>query len=119
MTKKRRANHGLKAEGLYRLAQSLAGDLEVTQKLEQWNRWLQVIYEDMAQQAASRAVFRETAAIIAANPNIPKENDFLDFLEQWYVDSIFMGLRRQLKVSADSVSLVRLLSDTAAHPAVL
>lgn len=89
------------------------------QKLKKWERWLQAIYEDMRQQAASRDVFRETAAIVGANPKIPKDSDFLEFLEQWYVDSTVMGLRRQLKVNRDSVSLAGLLEDIAANPACL
>ena len=66
------------------------------EKLEKWERWLQGIYEDMRHQAASRAVYRETMTIIVANPKIPRDSDFLEFMEQWYVDSTVMGLRRQL-----------------------
>jgi len=89
------------------------------QKLEKWERWLQVIYDDMVNQATSRTVFRETAAIIVGNPHIPKDSDFWDFLEQWYVDSAVIGLRRQIKVSPDGVSLAGLLEDIAANPGVL
>src|SRR2546425_1871676 len=89
------------------------------QKLEKWDRWLGTIYEDMTQQATSRTVFRETTALIAANPLIPKESDFFDFLEQWYVDSVVMGLRRQIKIHADSISLAGLLEDIAGTPALL
>lgn len=89
------------------------------QKLEKWERWLQVIYDDMVSQATSRTVFRETTAIIVGNPNIPKDSDFWDFLEQWYVDSTVMGLRRQIKVSPDGVSLAGLLEDIAANPGLL
>lgn len=89
------------------------------QKLEKWDRWLDVIYNDMVQQAASRTVFRETTAIVRANLAIPKESDFFEFLEQWYVDSIVMGLRRQIKVDADSVSLAGLLDDIALNSAIL
>lgn len=91
----------------------------MTEKLDKWDRWLQVIYEDMRQQATSRTVFRETAAIIVANPLIPKESDFLDFLEQWYVDATVMGFRRQIKIHPDSVSLAGLLDDIAANAELL
>jgi hypothetical protein len=91
----------------------------MTQKLDKWDRWLQVIYEDMRHQATSRTVFRETAAIIVGNPLIPKESDFLDFLEQWYVDSAVMGLRRQIKIHPDSISLAGLLDDIAANTGLL
>jgi len=89
------------------------------QKLEKWERWLQVIYDDMVDQATSRTVFRETAAIIVGNPHIPKDSDFWDFLGQWYVDSTVMGLRRQIKVSPDGISLAGLLEDIAANPGLL
>ena len=88
-------------------------------KLDKWERWLQVIYEDMVHQAGSRTVFRETAEIIRANHDISKDSDFLEFLEQWYVDSTAMGLRRQLKVHPDSVSLAGLLDDIATNAALL
>src|SRR5919106_3891846 len=88
------------------------------QKLKKWELRLQTIYEDMRQQAASREVFRETAAMVRTNSKIPKESDFLTFLEQWYVDSTVMGLRRQLKVK-DSASLAGLLDDIAANPVCL
>ncbi len=86
--------------------------------LDRWERWLQAIYDDMVDQATSRMVFRETTAIITTNPLIPKDSDFLQFLEKWYVDSTVMGLRRQLKVSRDSVSLAGLLQDIAANSAL-
>ena len=89
------------------------------QKMEKWDCWLEVIYNDMVHQAASRAVFRETMAIVRENPAIPKDSDFFEFLEQWYVDSIVMGLRRQIKVDADSVSLAGLLNDICLNSAFL
>ncbi len=88
-------------------------------KLDKWERWLEVIYKDMVHQAGSRTVFKETEKIIEANPDIPKDGDFLDYLRQWYVDSTVMGLRRQLKVDPDSVSLVRLLDEIATNAARL
>jgi hypothetical protein len=91
----------------------------MNQKLEKWDRLLSTIYEDMTQQATSRTVFRETAALVAANPLVPKESDFFDFLERWYVDSVVMGLRRQVKIHPDSVSLAGLLEDIAQNPALL
>ena len=65
------------------------------QKFGKWERWLQVIYDDMVNQATSSTLFRETVEIIVGNPQIPKNSDFWDFLEKWYVDSTVMGLRRQ------------------------
>jgi hypothetical protein len=89
------------------------------QKLDKWDRWLDVIYNDMVHQAASRAVFRETMEIVRANPAIPKASDLFEFLEQWCVDSIVMGLRRQIKVDPDSVSLTGLLYDIALNSGLL
>jgi len=89
------------------------------QKFDKWEGWLQIIYDDMVHQAGSRTVFRETGEIIRANPDICKESAFLEFLEQWYVDSIVMGLRRQLKVHPDSVSLAGLLDDIATNGTLL
>lgn len=83
------------------------------QKMEKWERWLDVIYKDVIHQAGSRAVFQETVAIINGNPQIPKDSDFLEFLEQWHADSVLMGLRRQLKINSDSISLIGLLDDIA------
>ncbi|HXH12608.1 MAG TPA: hypothetical protein VNP04_22925 [Alphaproteobacteria bacterium] len=89
------------------------------EKLDKWNHWLDEVYADMRHQAGSRTVFKETEEIIKANPNFPKDNDFLDYLRQWYVDSTVMGLRRQLKVDSHSVSLVRLLDEIATNAELL
>jgi hypothetical protein len=89
------------------------------QKIKKWDRWLIAVYDDMADQAASRAVFRETMEIVQGNPAIPKENYFFEFLERWYVDSIVMGLRRQIKVNPDTVSLAGLLNDIKLNSVLL
>ncbi len=83
------------------------------QKLEKWESWLKVIYQEIVHLAASRRIYTETVTIILANENLPKENYFLDFLQEWYVHSIVMGLRRQLKTGDGNASLVGLLKDIA------
>lgn len=91
----------------------------MNEKLEKWQRWLEVILQEMRHQAVSRAVYYDTLAIVDANPAIPRDSTFFDFLEQWYVDSTVMALRRQLKVDTDSVSLAAFLQDVAANPHLL
>jgi len=83
----------------------------VKQKLEKWESWLEIIYQEIVHLAASRQIYTETVKIILSNESLPKKNNFLDFLEEWYVHSIVMGLRRQLKTSGDSISLTGLLRD--------
>lgn len=83
------------------------------QKLEKWESWLKTICQEIVHLAASRQIYTETVKIILANEHLPKENHFLDFLQEWYVHSIVMGLRRQLKTGDGNVSLAGLLKDIA------
>jgi hypothetical protein len=85
----------------------------VKQKLEKWEFWLETIYQEIVHLAASRQIYTEAVNIILANENLPKENYFLAYLQEWYVHSIVMGLRRQLKTGDDNVSLAGLLKDVA------
>jgi hypothetical protein len=85
----------------------------VKQKLEKWEFWLETIYQEIVHLAASRQIYTETVNIILANENLPKENYFLAYLQEWYVHSIVMGLRRQLKTGDDNVSLAGLPKDVA------
>ena len=83
------------------------------QKLEKWETWLKTVSQEIEHLAASQQIYRETVKIILSNGSLPKENIFLDFLQEWYVHSIVMGLRRQLKTGDANVSLVGLLKDVA------
>lgn len=88
-------------------------------KVEKWTRWVRTIQEDMRDQAGSRLIYRESMELILANPAVRNGRVFLSFMEQWYIDSTVMGLRRQLKTDADSVSLAGLLGDMAANANLL
>ncbi len=83
------------------------------QKLEKWERWLVAIYDEIVHLADSRQVYTETSKVILSNDALPKDNDFFVFLQEWYVHSIVMDLRRQLKTDSDSISLAGFLKDIA------
>src|SRR2546430_14652330 len=87
--------------------------------MQKWDRWLHAICDDLKDEAACRVVHLEPIAIVDSNANIPKDSEFLDCLERWYVNSAVMGLRRQLKISAEAFSLAGLLKDMAGNACIL
>lgn len=89
-------------------------------KLQKWGRWIDTIHADMVRSALSRQIYEETRQIVIDNPALADGSVvFFEQLTRWYADSVIMGLRRQLKIKDDSISLAGLLQDIAANPALL
>lgn len=90
------------------------------EKLQKWGKWVDAIYNDMVRLAMSRKIYEETRQIIQSNPALAHGPFvFFDCLERWYIDSAVMGLRRQLKIKDDSISLAGLLQDISENSHLL
>jgi hypothetical protein len=90
------------------------------EKLQKWERWIEAIYDDMVSSANSRKIYEETRQIVVANPTLADGSTvFFNCLVRWYVDSAVMGLRRQLKINGESISLAGLLKDISKNPHLL
>ncbi|MGY6216963.1 hypothetical protein ACW73L_17540 [Methylolobus aquaticus] len=88
-------------------------------RLAKWIRWLDVLKEEIQLLVISKHIFWSVQELIRDNPNIQIGSDFYNFLGNWYIAYSVMGVRRQLKVDAQSISFARLLTEMAEHPQVL
>jgi hypothetical protein len=85
---------------------------------KKWQLWAERIREDFGQVVEDRDVFEGFREVVQANGDWIDANEgglFIDFIKRSYVGNAFMGVRRQLKVDKDSISLMRLLEEMAAQ----
>jgi len=85
---------------------------------KKWQDWAERIREDFGQVVEDRDVHEGFRDVVQANGTWIDENQgglFVDFIKRSYVGNAFMGVRRQLKVDDDSISLMRLLEQMAAQ----
>ena len=80
-------------------------------KLEKWLGWFDVVERDIEKLLIRRHIFWEVQDIIRNNKDIQIPSAFYGYLGKTYVDSIAMGIRRQVKMHKDSISFARLLSE--------
>ena len=88
-------------------------------KLEKWERWLETIKQQLYSIMQSREIYRGTMRAVVNNPAVPQRNVFWRHLQQWYADSLIMGVRRQAKSEKQAISLARLLEEMSANPELL
>nr|WP_290226542.1 hypothetical protein [Trichocoleus desertorum] len=81
------------------------------QKTQKWNRWVQVLREQITRLVRSNYIYAETRKIVVENSAINNSNLFYDWLTRNYVDATLMGIRRQLDEHPDCISLIKLLRD--------
>lgn len=85
---------------------------------KKWQGWAERIYEDFRQVVEDRDIHEGFREVVQENGDWIDSNEgglFIDFVKRNYVSSAFMGVRRQLKVDDDSISLMRLLGQMAAQ----
>lgn len=88
-------------------------------RFDKWNRWLDVINDEVAILAINRHIFWEVENIISKNEAIQKPSSFYTFLASSYVALAVMAVRRQLKIDNSSISFVRLLQEIVNTPDVI
>ena len=79
-------------------------------------KWIEVIYKEVESLTIHREIFWQVQAIIKNNPKIQKGNSFYSYLGSTYSSSIVMGIRRQVKIEEQSISLARLLDEIHKAP---
>ena len=90
------------------------------QKFEKWQKWINEIYEEeVVPLVEHQQIYGKVRDIIRANSEIQKPNEFYRFLENTYVGSGIMGVRRQIRPHKDSISLAGLLEDIRDNPSVM
>ncbi len=88
-------------------------------RLKKWKRWLKVVHDDLQQLLVNRNIFWEVQTIIKNNMELRKPSSFYTYLGDTYVAYISIGIRRQVKVSSQSISFTRLLTEIVDTPSVL
>lgn len=88
-------------------------------KFKKWNRWLDEIRADIEGIAGHRGIFRRMRAGVDKGRDRRDAYRFIEFLDSSYVALALMGIRRQVKIHKDSISLARLLREICAAPSLL
>lgn len=83
----------------------------MSNKVAKWIRWLDVISHDCGNVLLSRDMFRDLHRMIEKNPKMQQADYFHEYMEDTYVAHVLMMVRKHLKVSKDSISLVSLAND--------
>jgi hypothetical protein len=88
-------------------------------RFNKWNKWLDVIDDEVTILAINRHIFWEVQNIIRNNEAIQKPSSFYTFLGSSYVALAVMAVRRQLKIDNSSISFARLLQEIIDTPDVI
>ena len=86
---------------------------------EKWNQWIEIIHNDLRGLLLNRYIYKETQAIVRANPAIHIASIFYEWLAVQYTTTASVGIRRQMDRDNDSISLWRLLNAIKSNPQVL
>ena len=86
-------------------------------RFEQWNKWLDAIYEGVQNLVVVHHVYEQVRKIVQNNPRLHQPSSFYDMMLMTFSAWSAMAVRRQL--NADSISLRRLLGEVLQHPDVL
>ncbi len=85
---------------------------------EKWKTWIERVYDETVTLFAYRSFYRGLADITQANDTIPASS-FFDALGAWYATTQAAAVRRQTDIGRDAISIAKLLTHMAAHPAVM
>lgn len=86
---------------------------------DEWNGWLSSIYTDIQQTLVNRHIFRETMAVVQANPKIQTDDTFYSWMRMVHSQAAVVAIRRQADRRKDVASLARLLGEIGKSPAVV
>jgi len=85
-------------------------------RIAKWIRWLDVIEWNVQSLVLYKHMFWEIQGIISANPNVQLNSAFHRYMGDTYVAFAAMGVRRQLKIDSQSISMARLLCELGNDP---
>ena len=88
-------------------------------RLSKWLRWLDVIKSEVQDLVVAKYTFHSVQAMIAANPRLQVGNSFYRYITSTYISHTVIGIRRQVKIDPQSISLALLLQDIIATPEVV
>jgi hypothetical protein len=83
-----------------------------SKKVQKWGRWIKIIMDDIQMVYFHRNMYDGLIKLVEKYDQQDKETLFFAFLYNIFVDSLVMGIRRQLKgKDKNSISIARLLED--------
>ncbi len=85
-------------------------------RVAKWQAWLKVANNEIVGLFHDQHLFRTTMEMISSNPKLPKESVVYEWLISNYAVGAASGVRRQLDLSTDVISLSRLLNEIFNHP---
>ena len=91
-------------------------DNYMNSKLNKWYQWLEVLHTEIQDLVVAKHTFLEVQKMIRDNPQLHLPSSFYDYLSRTYVSHSVIGIRRQIKLSGDSISIVRLFKEMIASP---
>lgn len=91
----------------------------MTGKVAKWMKWLEVIGHDCGNVLLSRDMFRDLHGMIEKNPKMQQPDYFHEYMEDTYVAHVLIMVRKHLKVSRESISLVALAKDICGNGLML
>lgn len=90
-----------------------------TQTLATWRSWLRTIFGDVQRLLIRQHIYSEVRAIIKSNSAVQMGSSFYSWMNDVYVDSMVIGIRRQVDTDRRTVSLLRLLDAIRLRPGIL
>jgi hypothetical protein len=85
-------------------------------KLEKWMKWLKVIHDEVQDLVVTQRTHREVGEIVAFNPALPHTSEFYEHLGKTYTSHVVIGMRRQVKISDDQISMAGLFAEMIESP---
>jgi hypothetical protein len=87
------------------------------QKIEKWIRWLEQIRIEVQQLVNYTNIYKEIGDVWNGHPLLmTKPHLFPEFLGSCYATHLVAGVRRQIKIDSNSISLMRLLREIIDNP---
>ena len=88
-------------------------------RLTKWLRWLEIIKTEVQDLVIAKHMFSEVRYMIASNPTLQVDNSYYRYLASSYASHAIIGVRRQIKVENESISLSRMLKEMSETPDVV
>jgi hypothetical protein len=86
------------------------------EQYQKWRGWIAIVLDDIQTVYFHRSMYDGLRELIGKYEERDKECLFFAFLQNVFVDSLAMGIRRQIKCDRNSVSLARLLRELMISP---
>ncbi|MGO8763236.1 MAG: hypothetical protein ACLP2P_08905 [Desulfobaccales bacterium] len=91
--------------------------MRTDERFQKWSRWIETIMQDIQMVYFHRSMYDGLSELVEKYDQQDKETLFFAFLQNIFVDSLVMGIRRQIKAKdKNSISLAGLLGDIIKSP---